>query len=665
VGVLLLVAGVAASAQKPSPPGVHNKAGLFALSPIYTVAPDGRIGELKSGDLGVLKTRNEAFDGGRHTLLLSGAQHQEVAAQIVVPVAGKRYTARLIALEGVPADRVTFSTLAWSHKIPDVILPLDGSVRGLRTFDVPLEVAGLPRVNNRWGLLLMEVWIPKDASPGLHRGTVAVLQDGKELARLGVDLTVYPLRLPDQPTFRMDYLSYGSPLRRLGLDVRLGNGAIGDVKVPPAALAAEQQVHALALDNRGYLNVLPYASQRGNPFYAYPVAGTGRNARITSFDGFDARFGPLLDGKVGKYRTAPPVFGLAFNLNYPYRAHADPAAQFNWRPFKNTIPDAAGKEPALRDLEDTWRAVGQQTLAHLAQRGWTNTAFEIFNNQKPNANNTSPWHLDEPVDAPDYRALRYLFNLARWSFDGAGAKGVQIITRLDIGHWECGRMRTLDGRPTACYKAKDFNRAGAADALRPVVNRWVVGHVHAHGAQHLVGEYNSDRVLLDEYAGSGVGATHGGGFAGLAWVARRLGIEGRVVFQAGYLDPNDATDEGTLYVAKGLRFAGVLASRRIKLWRDAVNDYDLLVLASRSNPKGTAALIDRITTTGPASDPQYRVRSKTIETYVTNNVEDLLRARRMAAALAAGQQPGPGLALEGSNSKYNPVGTGGRPAPFD
>ena len=655
--LVLLAGAVTLAAQTPPPAGIHNTAGLFALSPIYTVAPDGTVGELRSGDLGALRTRNEAFDGRRNAVLLAGAQHQEVAVQIVVPAAGRRYAARLIALDGVPADRVSFSTLAWSRTIPDVVLPLDGSVARLRTFDVPLEVAGLPRVGNRWGLLLMEVWIPKDATPGLHRGTVAVLQDGKELARLGVELTVYPLRLPDRPAFRMDYLSYGSPLSALGLDVQLGNGATGDVRLSAAALAAEQQAHALALDNRGYLNVLPYASQRGTPFYAYPVTGSGRNATIASFDGFDARFGPLLDGKVGKYRTAPPVFGLAFNLNYPYKTQADPVAQFNWRPFKDTIPDGPGAAPALRDLEETWRAVGQQTLAHVAQRGWTNTAFEIFNNQKPAANNTSPWNLDEPVDARDYRALRYLFTLARWAFDGAGAKGVQVITRLDIGHWECGRMRTLEGGPTACYKAKDFNRARAADLLRPVVDRWVVGHVHVHGAQHLIAEYNRDHVMFDEYTGSGSQVTHGAEFAGLAWTARRLGVEGRVVFHAAYLDPATATSDTTFFVARGLGFSGVLASRRIKLWRDAVNDYDLLALASRRDPKGTAALIERVTTIGPASDPQYRLQSKTVETYATSNVEDLMRARRIAAALAVGQTPGAGVALEGPNSRYKPVGT--------
>jgi hypothetical protein len=67
-------------------------------------------------------------------------------------------------------------------------------------------------------------------------------------------------------------------------------------------------------------------------------------------------------------------------------------------------------------------------------------------------------------------------------------------------------------------------------------------------------------------------------------------------------------------------------------------------------------LIDRVTAIGPASDPLYRAQSKTIETYVTNNVEDLLRARRVTAALALGQPPDPALALEGANGLFAPVG---------
>jgi hypothetical protein len=453
----------------------------------------------------------------------------------------------------------------------------------------------------------------------------------------------------------MDYLSYGSPLRYSGLDATLGDDGSSEAKPTPAASAAELQTFGLALDNRGYLNVLPYASQRGTAFYGYPVQGAGRNARIRSFNGFDQRFGPLLDGRIGKYRTPPPLFTLPFNLNYPYTMQTDPARQFAWEPFKTTIPDGPGREPQLAELEDTWRAIGQQTLAHLAEKGWTRTAFEVFNNQKPGANNRSPWSLDEPVAGPDFRALRYLLTLARWAFDGAAARGVTIVTRVDIGHWECDGLRATDGTVTGCYKAKDFGRAGGRAQLQPVVDRWVVGHVHVHGAQDLISRYNTERVMFDEYAGSGLSATHGGEFSGLAWIAQRLGVEGRMVYHAGYLDPTKVSGDGALYSGRGLGFTGVLASRRMKLWRDAVNDYDLIALARKADASATTALLDTMTRPGLSSDPNYRANSRTVDTNVTNNVEELLRARRLAAAIAAGEKPP--TTLEGFSPRYAPAGT--------
>jgi hypothetical protein len=639
---------------------VRPDAGVFALDPAYSVMPDGSVTELRNRDPGPLRTDNGHFDAQRKTIRLYGAQNQEVAVQLVVPFQGRRFSARVEGLGVVPADRVTFSAIAWSRGaagrlLPDVIVPLDGSVAGLRTFDVPLKVAGLPEVGNRQGLLLMEVWIPKTAAPGVHRGAVSVLQDGKELAQLGVDLTVFPLQLPDRPAFRMDYLSYGGPLRYWGLDATLGEGGSTESKLTPAAAAAELQAFAVALDNRGYLNVLPYASQRGTAFYGYPVQGAGRTARILSFDSFDQRFGPLLDGRIGKYRTPPPLFTLPFNLNYPYTMQSDPARQFAWEPFKTTIPDGPGREPRLAELEDTWRAIGQQTLAHFAEKGWTRTAFEIFNNQKPAANNRSPWNLDEPVEGPDFRALRYLFTLARWAFEGAAARGLTVVTRVDIGHWECDGLRAPDGTVTGCYKAKDYGPADGRGQLQPVVDRWVVGHVHVHGARDLVSRYNTGHVMFDEYTGSGVSSTHGGEFSGLAWIAHRLGIEGRMIYHAGYLDPATVSGDGALYSGRGLGFTGVLASRRVKLWRDAVNDYDLIALARKTDAAATAALVDKMTRPGLSSDPNYRARSRTVETYVTNNVEDLLRARRLAAAIAAGEKPP--TTLEGFSPRYTPAGS--------
>jgi len=349
------------------------------------------------------------------------------------------------------------------------------------------------------------------------------------------------------------------------------------------------------------------------------------------------------------------VFTLPFNLNYPYGIQSDPARQFAWEPFATTIPEGPGRDPRLAELENTWRAIGQQTLAHLAAKGWTHTAFEIFNNQKPGPNNRSPWNLDEPVAGPDFRALRYLFTLARWAFEGAAARGVTVVTRVDIGHWECDGLRTPSGTVTGCYKAKEFGRGDARAQLQPVVDRWVVGHLHAHGAQDLISRYNTAQVMFDEYSGSGLSATHGGEFTGLAWIAQRIGVEGRMVYHAGYLDPVKVSGDGALYDGRGLGFTGVLASRRVKLWRDAVNDYDLIGLARKADAAATTALLEKMTRPGLSSDPNYRLQSRTVETYVTNNVEDLLKARRLAAAIAAGEKPP--TTLEGFSPRYNPAGS--------
>ena len=99
----------------PPLPGLHNDAGIFALDPTYSVMPDGSVTELRNRDLGPLRTHNGYFDAERRTIRLFGAQNQEVAVQLVVPVQGRRFSARAEGLEGVPADRVTFSVIAWSR----------------------------------------------------------------------------------------------------------------------------------------------------------------------------------------------------------------------------------------------------------------------------------------------------------------------------------------------------------------------------------------------------------------------------------------------------------------------------------------------------------------------------------------------------------------------
>jgi hypothetical protein len=630
----------------------------YAVSDVYSLRPDGTVSERANGDLGELKRRNGHYDAATRTIRLYGAQNEEVAVQIVIPFAGERFSAKAGPIGEIPADRVAFSLIAYSkvgaRLQPDVILPLDGSIAGLKSFDVPTRLPGLPDAQNRQGMILMEVWIPKNAKPGLQKGAVTLLQADREIARMNVELTVFPLAVPDAPSYRLDYLSYGSPLRELGLDSALGSNGQADLKTSPAGLEAERQAYRVALDHRGFLNVLPYKSQRGNPLYAYPVKGTGKDAKIVSFDGFDARYGPLLDGKTGKYGQPPECFTLAFNINYPFTMQEDVGKQFDFRPFKNNIPDGPGKNPALLEFEETWRAIAQQTVAHFAEKGWTKTRFEVFFNQKPEKNNRTPWKLDEPVEGADYLGLRYLYNVSKWAFDGAAKKGVKVLTRIDIGHWECERFQTLEGKTTACYKKKDYNSKNAEAILKPLLDRWVAGHVHVAAAHAHIPSYNTPDVLFDEYTGSGEGSTHFGAFAGACWQSAFLGIEGRVFYKASYLPPTAVDDACMLYSGKDLGFTGILASRRMKILRNSSNDYELLLQAKQKSPKAVEDLLKKVVRIGLAADPQYRLQSKTVEAYFTNNVEDILTARRIVAGIATGADPG--LALEGFSAQYSPNG---------
>ncbi|HTL51903.1 MAG TPA: hypothetical protein VL860_04920, partial [Planctomycetota bacterium] len=309
-----------------------------------------------------------------------------------------------------------------------------------------------------------------------------------------------------------------------------------------------------------------------------------------------------------------------------------------------------------KTLEDTWRTVGQQMLAHFVEKKWTRTAFELYHNQKPAKNNRSPWKLDEPTELIDYQGLRYLFALGKWAFEGAAAKQIKVINRIDIGHWECDRMRTLDGKLTACYKAKDYNKAHAEDLLKPVVDRWVAGHAHVQGCQDLIPSYNTEAVMFDSYGGAGQAVTHGGSFVGVGWISFKLGMEGRVVYHSAFMPPTKVDGDCTLYAGTDLGFAGALGSRRIKLWRDAVNDYDLLLAAKRKDAKALDKLFSQVLMTGPASDPMYRTESKTIETYFTNNVEDVVKARSIAVRIATGAAATADPALEGFTKAYTASG---------
>lgn len=643
---------------------------IFVVSDVYGIRPDGACMEIAGGDLGALKQKNVHWDGASKTIKMYAAKNEEAAVQIVIPTAGKGYWGKMSDLAGpgtIPGSRATFSTIAWVKKAcPDLVVPLDGSVSGIKRFDVPISLKGVPSPGNKVGLMLLEVWIPKDAKAGDYKGIVSIMKGDAEAGKLNVALCVYDFVLPDMPTFAFDLLSYGMPGSK---NYIVGSGLTGKANnVPAADKKRLHQIYKLSMDNRCFVNVLPYSSQRGYPRYAYPVKGQGAKAKLTSYAEYDDFFAPILDGKCNKFGQPPAHFTLCFNINYPVACESEPRKQFNFMPFKNTIPEGPGKDAKLKDFETTWKTIAAQYVDHFAKKGWKKTRFEIYHNQKANKDrNRSPWKLDEPCTGPDYKALGYLFNLAHWAFEPGKAKGLQFVTRIDIGHFNCDKFIKPNGKPTRCYKAKGYNKANADKYLKETTDHWVIGVTHTEGAQHLLKDYERPGGKLIMYGTSGDGSTelHYGHFAGEGFKCARLGIVGRVIYKLGVADPANPTSHYIMYNGAGMGFEGGLASHRLKLWRNAVNDFDYIAAARKKDQAAAEAIVNRMTKTGKNANKKYRERSDSIGFWFTNNVEDITAAKAKLAEIITGRKVPEGMKIEGFSSRFSPCGTADKIVGYD
>lgn len=374
--------------------------GVFVVDATYSLHPDGACQELTGGTFGSLAKKNVCWDEATKTVKLAAAQNEEIAVQIVIPMTGKGFSGKMSELKGpgtITADRATFSALVWANTrdgkiVPDLVIPLDGSINGLRSFDVPVafkgkvqtdEVmgfTGLPEAGNKVGSMLLEVWVPKTAPAGVYKGTITVLEGEAAADTLNVELTVLGFVLPDMPTFAFDLLDYGMPADALGLKTYLNTGAIGS----PAQMIADDvkkanyQTYKLAADNRCFINVLPYSSQRGSPRYGAPVEGKGTAAKVMSWKEYDDFFAPILDGKCNKFGEPPAHMQLAFNVNYPHLCEGEPEKQFNWLPYTKTMPEKQGMQPAFKEFEDTNKTIAQEYIRQLCREGVDQNPFRTL-----------------------------------------------------------------------------------------------------------------------------------------------------------------------------------------------------------------------------------------------------------------------------------------------
>ena len=278
----------------------------------------------------------------------------------------------------------------------------------------PLVPGGDPRPplasKERSDRVLVEVYIKKTAAAGEH---MLKLSSGGE--RHELPLRVWNFTLPDRLSFLPQMNCYGLP----------GN---------------ELSYYRLAHEHRCVLNCLRYGWSGSIASEAAPDIGSGGE---WDWAAFDKRFGPLFDGSAfaGLRRSGVPVdaFYLPINENWPM----DHERHFRGGYW---VENAYG--------EEYWaelREAARRFTSHVADRGWDQTMFEFYLNNKvyfkaQQGNRwdsvSAAWIFDEPANTQDFWALRR-FGLEFWRGVEAAAEELtdkpKMTFRVDISRPEWQR----------------------------------------------------------------------------------------------------------------------------------------------------------------------------------------------------------------------------------
>jgi hypothetical protein len=482
---------------------------------------------------------NHLWNAEKREIHLYAAKNEFVGFQLVVKGAATgltisssfegdddKFDVQWGRLKPVPSNRFGRFDFA------DPVLPLDESAP-----KVPgrFESSSGPRLRDlldpSGGTWLCEIYVPHETKAGEYNGEVVLAKKqaaGNSQLSLKLKLTVWDFTLPDYLSFLPEMNCYGLPEN-------------------------ERQYYRLAHKHRTFINRLPY-HQNGS--IAEGCAPTW-NGRELDWRAWDKRFSPYLDGSAfaDLPRRGVPVDGfyLPWHENWPSPMEGNYNGDY-WA-------DRAFPERYRRALVE----VARQMAQHFNERGWHDTLFQGFLNNKNNfkeqgwSRGSSPWLLDEPANFQDYWALRWFGAAFHEGVDAARGKA-SVLYRCDISRPQWQRDLLDD--------VLDYNVVGGA--MRRY-RRMVLDRKQATG--QVVIEYGSANAI-DE---SNVQPA--------AWCldAWSLGADGVLPWQTIGTDDSwkRADTLALFYPGKPAGYDEPIASLRLKAFRRGQQDVEYLTLFSQ------------------------------------------------------------------------------------
>lgn len=471
---------------------------------------------------------NPLWNAAARTIHLHAARNEFVAFQVLIrdrtPGRSTDLRPRLVFSEPSAAQmQVTYGRY---HLVPTAQGPMPDPI-------VPLGVKA-PEPSRGSENLHVELYIPHDAPAATVHGSL-ILQSGQDRLALSVNLTVWDFTLPDHLSFLPEMNCYGLPDN-------------------------ERDYYRLAHQHRTVLNRLPY-NQNGRVLEGAAPRWDGKRLDWTSWD---RRFGPLLDGSAfaDLPRRGVPVecFYLPLHENWP-------------SPMEGNYNGSYWADEAFPDsYRRAFVSASRQIAEHLRDRGWSDTLFHGFLNNKNNfkargwSRGSSPWLLDEPANWQDYWALRY--------FGRAFHEGINQARRKDVAEPTFPRL---------VFRIDDSRPQWRRDALDGLVDYHVVGSALRQYPRLVFERKRRYGEIVVEYGGTNpIGASN---LQPVGWSldAWSLGTDGVLPWQTiGTAESWRKADELSLFypLSPGGK-PGVVPSIRLKAYRRGEQDVEYLTLWAR------------------------------------------------------------------------------------
>lgn len=296
VGVAIVIVGALAQ------PASATELTFGVATSNIKVRPDMPAPDLSSSAQ-LMAARNE-FEAFQVVFIASGGAAADLSMRLTGPLTGPQgatiaTTNVNLYREAYYYVRVASNTEGASGRWPDALIPDVDEIVGEKRNAFPFEV---PDGENR--VIWVDVFAPADATPGDYTGSLEVLQGSNVIGTVGIALRVGTFAIPSTATLRTAFgFDYAQPcLAHTGVDDCDPNGWN-----EPKALELRERYLRLALDHRFSLD---------NPFFQPPTSAASVEAIRTSVL-------PLVQGTGntrlrGARLTAIRVWGPAFDTYFAY-----------------------------------------------------------------------------------------------------------------------------------------------------------------------------------------------------------------------------------------------------------------------------------------------------------------------------------------------------------